>query len=117
MKLAELEATFIGEYAVVEGRQQWRELPTVEGAQGIMFYCPKCQNHMVLVPFANPRNAPVIPQEAFERIKFRWTFSGETLETVSITPSVDLSKDCSPHGDGQFGSCDWHGWVTNGVAE
>ena len=111
MKLADLEAKFIVDFKIIDGKSQWRESDSVDGAQGVCFICPKCQGHSILVPFANPQNATVIPQEAFEKIRFRWTFSGESIETLSLQPSVDLSKDAVP------GTCLWHGFVANGNAQ
>lgn len=110
MKLTELEATFVGKYH--EGTDpadstSHDELDSVEGAQGVMFVCPECGNHSVLCWFKNPRNAPIVPDSAFPK-PGRWTFTGETIETLTLAPSVDLSV-------GGVG-CLWHGWVKNGDA-
>jgi hypothetical protein len=111
MRLAELEATFVGEYNAQGG---FRELPTVEGAQGLLFICPKCQNHSVLVWFKNPRNAPVVPIDALPK-PGRWSFSGDTINTVSLVPSVDLSKIDTEHPASPC-RCYWHGFVKDGDA-
>lgn len=112
MKLFALEATFIGRYNH-DDRSHYH-LPSVEGAQGLLFICPKCQNHSVICWFANPRNAPTVPDDAFPG-PGRWTLAGDTIDTLSLHPSVDLSKINDKH-PAHPGRCYWHGWVANGEA-
>lgn len=119
MKLTDLEPTFVGDYHhgtdSPTDRTTYRELgPTVDGAQGVLFICPKCGNHSILCWFKNPRNAPPVPAEAFPR-PGRWTFSGDTFDVLSLTPSVDLST-ITPESPASPGRCYWHGFVTNGEA-
>lgn len=116
MRLDDLEATFIGEFKIIDGRTQWREIPSIDGAQGVVFICPKCQNESILVPFASPRGAPMIPIEAFPGITHRWTFTGDSIGSLSIFPSIDLSV-VSPTNPAHPGRCYFHGWVKNGGAE
>lgn len=118
MKLTDLEPSFVGNYREHEGPRgdgvSHFRLPSVEGAQGVLFTCPKCGGHEVLCWFANPRNAPKVPDAAFPR-PGRWTFSGETLDVLTLSPSVDLSgidKD-NPASPSR---CYWHGFVQNGEA-
>ena len=95
-------------------------LESIEGAQGLFLWCPCGFNnpryrepnggrpHGVLVPFANPRNAPPVPpnhgpmnKEATHRP--RWTMSGTGLNNLTVVPSIAVdSPNC------------WHGFITNG---
>lgn len=110
MKLIHLEAEFLGGYTP----NSHRSLPTANGAQGVMFTCPKCGNHSIICWFKNPRNASEVPPEAFPG-PGRWTFTGDTIDALTLTPSVDLSKidDQNPAHPSR---CYWHGHVTNGEA-
>lgn len=109
-KLVDLEPEFVGRYAATG---HWR-LDSVEGAQGILFVCPKCGNHSVLCWFKNPRNAPQVPDDAFPR-PGRWTFSGDTFDVLTLEPSVDLSvvNEKNPIHPSR---CYWHGFIRNGEA-
>lgn len=104
-KLIDLEPTFVGEYKQ-QPRESYRELPSVDGAQGVLFICPLCGNHSVICWFTNPRNAPTVTADAYPR-PGRWAFTGETLDALSLSPSIDLSRS-----DG----CKWHGCIKEGVA-
>lgn len=111
MRLVVLEATFVGRYNDKGG---FYELPTVDGAQGLLFICPKCQNHSVLCWFKNPRNAVAVPIDALPK-PGRWTFCGETVDTITLVPSVDLSKIDAENPAGPD-RCYWHGFVKSGDA-
>ncbi len=97
------------------GSYRWTD--SIEGAQGIFFWCP-CGHgkgeypieggrpHGVLLPFKNPRNAPV-PPDSFNLQSDgrtpRWTMTGNGLEDLTLTPSVAIGKpEC------------WHGYITGG---
>lgn len=116
MKLSDLEATFVGKYSpasIDDGKaisESYCELPTVEGAQGLLFICPKCGNHSILCWFKNPRNAPAVPIETYPK-PGRWEFGGDEINSITLTPSVDLSQ-----GKNDKDSCLWHGFVKNGDA-
>lgn len=120
-KLLELDARFVGNYHAGTGTPadptSYQILAGVDGAQGVLFVCPRCGGHSVLCWFSTPRNAPPVPADASPK-PGRWTFSGDSIESLTLQPSVDLSKDADgkpwPAGDGH---CLWHGWVTNGEAE
>lgn len=105
MKLADLEPTFVGNYN--SETHAMRQLDSVEGAQGVIFVCPKCGNHAVLCWFRNPHNAPVVPDDALPG-PGRWTFNGDSFDVLTLSPSIDLSRGA--------GECNWHGFITNGVA-
>lgn len=70
---------------------------------GITFKCPcGCPDSYLGVFFANPTDggAPAPPEID---PKPRWQRTGDTFETLTLTPSIDASK--SGH---------WHGHITNG---
>jgi hypothetical protein len=134
MRLRELDAHFVGVWhddRAMGGGAGWRMLPSIEGAQGLMFQCPKCAEgkeageelddvtgemrgfrrgaHPILCWFRNPRNAPAAPDDVAP-VPGRWWMEGTSIDDVSfvqgnppITNSVLLQ-----------GGCNWHGYVTNG---
>lgn len=67
--------------------------------------CPRCQalapnaRKNWYVPFANPIDGG----EPLDRTKNLWQRTGETFETLTLSPSVDVSK---------YGC--WHGHIQNG---
>lgn len=121
MRLRELDAQFTGKWAP----KSYYRLDSVEGAQGLLFQCPKCAlgketgeednrkfvrgAHYVLCWFTNPRNAPRVPDDADPK-PGRWTFTGNTIDDISFIPG--------PYSNSilLIGGCAWHGFVTNGDA-
>ena len=100
------EAEFYGDATEYSHRRQGAEL---DGAQGLWLWCP-CgypndhSAHGLIIPFANPRNASLPPENhgpiSRDGTKHpRWTMSGSGLEDLTISPSVP--------------SC-WHGHIQNG---
>src|SRR5918911_4918664 len=85
---------------------------------GITFLCPHCRSVRLGIAFANPPDGgqphslqtTSIMWHIHEARTFDvppgclWQRTGETFDTLSLTPSVDASK--SGH---------WHGIITNGV--
>lgn len=114
MKLTELEPVFIGKYAVNGGRAgyYYYEFPSIDGAQGVMFTCPGCGGHQILVWFKNPRGAQPVPADA-EPGPYRGTVTGDSFDNLTLTPSIDLSKVDDQHPR-HPGRCYWHGHVTDG---
>lgn len=99
------EAEFYGR---VEGDLHWDQGSEIEGAQGLSLNCP-CGQHSLMIPFANPRNAPSLPADHGPVARDgshhpRWTMSGSGLSDLTLTPSVDVGTP----------SC-WHGFITNGA--
>lgn len=108
-------AHFIGE---VEENGSYRWIDSIEGAQGIFFWCP-CgfgkpqfqdpdggRPHGVLLPFSNPRGAPVAP-DSFNRQAAshtpRWAMEGTEIADLTLSPSVAIGKpEC------------WHGYIKAG---
>lgn len=94
------EAEFIGRMTATGWHRQGAQL---EGAQGLLLYCPCCFGkdsgaHALVVSFANPQGAPAAPPEADPNP--RWTMTGTGLEDLTLSPSVNAG-------------C-WHGWIQNG---
>lgn len=113
MKLNSENSFFVGDWKHVNNVTSFTHGVPVSQAQGVIFECPKCGNHSVLVWFANPQNGLRVPDDV--NPKPRWTFSGDSLETLTLTPSVDLSRIDDEH-PADASRCYWHGWVTNGEA-
>jgi hypothetical protein len=90
-----------------------RHGPEIDGAQGLILYCPCAYGtdkaHGLQIPFSNPRNAPTCPpnHEPWSRSMKthpRWTMSGTGLDDLTLTPSVAVGEpEC------------WHGYIENGV--
>ncbi len=65
--------------------------------------CPcgnRDESHQMHVPFANPIDGgPGLHERGWQR-------TGDTFETLTLTPSIFRRKD--------WGGCGWHGFITNG---
>lgn len=114
MKLTDpwFEAEFYGH---VSGGGFQRQGAQIDGAQGLFLWCPCAYGrdqfaHGLIIPFANPRNAPQLPpthgptMRGNPSVRPRWTMSGSGLDDLTLTPSVDVGDP----------SC-WHGFVTGGI--
>lgn len=101
------EAEFFGNACV--NPERWRRQGSmIDGAQGVVMICP-CGGHSLIVPFANPRNAPAPPPDFGPASRDgathpRWDMSGTGLDDLTLQPSIDV---------GDERSC-WHGFITNG---
>lgn len=82
----------------------WYSVHGKPGRVGVRFNCPHCVEMGVsppeelYVPFANP-----LDQAEPSQAPQLWQRTGETFETLTLTPSVDASH---------FGH--WHGFVRDG---
>ena len=101
MRLVDLEPEFLsmgGEG--VTNSATGEPVPKTHGV-GVLFNCP-CGNHeedhRCYVPFANPIGPG--PGRDGDR---GWKRTGETFETLTLTPSIL-----------RLGGCGWHGFITNG---
>lgn len=74
---------------------------TVSEATSVMFDCPACRRHSVLVHFRGR-----VPDDADPGA--RWDVAGTTVEDLTLSPSVDLTGATD---------CGWHGFVQNGEAK
>lgn len=105
MKLSELDAELV--LATGDKTETLTFLPEpakVSEAHGVMFECPSCHGHQILVWF---KDRPSLP--ASREPLPRWTASGEGISDLSLSPSINLDN---PNSTG----CRWHGWVKNGDA-
>lgn len=68
----------------------------------ILFDCPcgdAAEEHRCLIPFVNPIGpGPYIPQD-----DHGWQRTGDTFETLTLTPSIQRRDGCR-----------WHGCIMNG---
>lgn len=66
---------------------------------GIVFDCPCGCSEIVGLPFRNPLDGGPVhsPNQA------SWQRTGDTFETLTLTPSIL-----------RMGGCGWHGFLTNG---
>ncbi len=94
--LRELSAKLV--HSTTEG---WREVDAMADADGVIFDCPGCREHSVLVFF---EDAPANPFPANPGGK-RWQHTGTGLDDLTTTPSIHLLSGCR-----------WHGWLRDGAA-
>lgn len=101
--LTRLAPEWIGEY--VDGVDTGRKM-------GIKFLCPcrlcRANGVTIAVRFAQPVGGGAPSPDMADRVGnnkgLRWARTGETFETLSLSPSVDASS--SGH---------WHGFIGNGA--
>ncbi len=101
MKLTDLEPRWVGITREAVGK--W---PEIRFQVGVSFLCPCCRDQRIAVIFANfidPNNTADRIQWAWPSVENKWQRSGDTFETLTLTPSIDVSQ----HGH-------WHGSITNG---
>lgn len=99
MRLEDLDASFVS----VDGRRV-----------AVQFRCPGCRRERIVIPFANPPDGGAKEMNAKG---VAWTREGDTLETLTLTPSVDFRHTVS-NDDPPFDPrpCGWHGWIRDGQA-
>lgn len=104
MKLTDLNPQFIDAGGEGISNADGTPAPRRQGV-GVLMDCPcgQCDEfHRLYVPFTNPLDggAPLNGGHA------TWQRTGETFETLTLTPSILRSNE--------KGGCGWHGFVTNG---
>lgn len=78
-------------------------------AQGLIFDCPKCNaGHSIEASFAGRGVADNQGSRNHEGKPSRWNVTGTGLDDLTLTPSVDCTRNGGP--------CPFHGFVTNGGA-
>ncbi len=102
MKLTDLHPQFL--VAGGEGISNADGSPAPERTGvGVLCDCP-CGNtdedHRLFVPFANPIDGGLPVHTGKNN---GWSRTGETFETLTLTPSIQ-----------RVGGCGWHGFITNG---
>lgn len=104
MKLTDLNPSFVN--AGGEGIFQIDGQPSTRRVGiGLMFTCPcgQCdEDHDCYVDFANPLDGG--PRHVADGPA--WTRTGDSFETLTLTPSIHRVKE--------KGGCGWHGFITNG---
>lgn len=110
MRLAELEAEFI-RHEERDGSVYSKPVATLAEAHAVQFLCPGCftknggpvGTHAVWVTFRD-RNVPDhLGSQSRQGGPSRWTATGDSLENLTLAPSVDC--EC------------WHGHVVNGAIQ
>lgn len=94
---------------VIEPTECYEHVDTLAEADGIYFKCPACGGHMVAPTFAGRNVASHLGSHGRGGEPTRWNASGSGYDDLTLTPSIDLSGPRGP-------ACQWHGFVTNGVA-
>lgn len=101
MRLVDLNPRFVGGGGEGVSQADGTPAPLREGL-GVILTCPcgTCDVELY-VPFTNPLDGGP-PYEGHPT----WARSGETFDTLSLTPSILRNK--------AKGGCGWHGYITNG---
>ena len=99
MKLIDLNPKWYGSGGKGHTDKDGNTLPRREGL-GITFNCPCGCSDQLAVSFTNPLDGQP-PRDGHT-----WQRTGDTFETLTLSPSLLRSKD--------KGGCGWHGWVRNG---
>ncbi len=100
MRLVELNPQFVQSGGEGISNADGSPVPARPGV-GLTFDCPCGCNERCYTPFANPFDGgpPVEPNRPC------WHRTGETFDTMTLTPSIL-----------RVGGCGWHGFITNGEA-
>jgi hypothetical protein len=69
---------------------------------GILLDCPCGCDRQLYVPFTNPLDGGPPVNDGHPT----WQRTGETFETLTLTPSILRSQE--------KGGCGWHGFITDG---
>lgn len=91
---------------------------------GVLFWCPLCvkaglpvdDRAMLPIAFKNPLDGGPAPEpeswiksDGTRQTRCQWQRSGDTIETLVLSPSIDASGTQHKHGPG------WHGHVQGSV--
>jgi hypothetical protein len=89
--------------------------------QGLTFQCPLCRRQRLGVPFT-----PALDGGPTAQAELLWQRTGDTFETLTLTPSIDVSRVTRRDGESdasyaersrpctQGGESHWHGFITAG---
>jgi hypothetical protein len=85
------------------------EFTAIDDSYGVLFDCPACErSHSIYVPWTG--RSP-FPSGAIWKKS-----SGEDLEALTLSPSIDLSRPwVDSEGKTQPSTCQFHGFVENGI--
>jgi hypothetical protein len=99
MRLIDLDPKWLGAGGPDISDGSGNPVPERSGV-GVMLDCPCGCDSPLYVPFANPLDGgPSLEPRGWQR-------TGETFETLTLSPSILRSRD--------KGGCGWHGFVTDG---
>lgn len=99
MKLTELEPRWAMDADIVIGDRVVHDED--RHGMGVTFLCPHCRSTRLGVFFRNPVDGK-LPSDDYDALHL-WQRTGDTFETLTLSPSVDASA----HGH-------WHGFIKNG---
>lgn len=102
MKLTDLNPAFVGSGGAGISNKDG-PVPERQGV-GLAFDCPCGCGTRAYVSFTNPMDGKPPPHRA--RAEPRWDRTGDTFETLTLSPSILRSGP---------DSCGWHGYITNGA--
>ena len=100
---------------VVASGKAWREVDSLEEAQGVRFLCPACYaanggpvgTHSIVCWFRDRGvDDAELPGPA------RWVATGTGIEDLTLSPSVLVRADRTP--EAPRGCVGWHGYVAGG---
>lgn len=100
MKLTDLSPYFVGAGGENIRNADGSPAPHREGV-ALGFDCPCGCGQRCFIPFENPLDGgPATPTSSEHPL---WKRTGETFETLTLTPSIQ-----------RLDGCCWHGFITNG---
>ncbi len=102
MKLTDLDPSWMGAGGEGISDKDGNPVPERHGV-GVVLDCPCGCGIPLYVPFLNPLDGG--PAHDPQR-RNNWQRTGETFETLTLTPSILRNKE--------KGGCGWHGFITNG---
>lgn len=100
-KLLELEPVFIH---YVDQYILFLPSTYIDHAQGLCFTCPLCENHSILISFADRGVLDHQGMKNKEGKSVHWKISGTSFHDLTCSPSIELQ-----------GGCNWHGFIENGI--
>ena len=108
MRLTELEPQFVR-----HAPGQMIHVAMLVEAQGLWMLCPTCfaknngpvGTHGLIVTFRDRGVPDALGSHGKNGVPSRWTVTGTGYDDLTLSPSIDISKD----GDGE-----WHGYIING---
>ena len=112
MKLSNLEPQFVI-HELKENLKIDVHVDSLSKATRIFFLCPVCYiknngpigTHGIIVTFKD-RNVPdELGSHNKEGQPTRWSVSGNNYDDLTLSPSIDISRDLPG---------EWHGFITNG---
>lgn len=107
MKLTDLDPHWVGHGGEGVKDKEGNAVPYRE-IVGLGCDCPCGCGSAMFIPFANPPDGePPVNLESHH-----WTRTGDTLETLTLTPSIQRMQWTAI--DGALHGCKWHGFITNG---